>query len=63
MKPKNQINLYVHPLFKKKLKSESAMKDMSMIKYTKYLASENSLEDYFKNVKKKDKDYDNPFRL
>lgn len=41
--------IFVHPDFKKRLKVESALKGLSIIKYTKKLSGSKSLEEEFKN--------------
>lgn len=63
MKPKRFVWIAVHPDFRKKIKSESSLNDMSMIKYTKFLASDDfNIPQSFNKFKKK-KDYDDPFKI
>jgi len=63
MKTKKHVWMLVDPNFKNKIKSESSLNDMSMLKYTKILASEDlNIRETFKNFKKK-RDYDNPFKI
>jgi hypothetical protein len=63
MKTKKHVWMLVDPNFKKKIKSESSLNDMSMIKYTKILASEDlNIRDTFNEFKKK-RNYDDPFKI
>lgn len=63
MKKPKFVWVAVDPDFRKKLKMESMNKDLSMIKYTKYLATgEFNLEENFKNYKKKG-GYNDPFKI
>lgn len=63
MKTRKHVWMLVDPNFKKKIKIEASLNDISMIKYTKNLASEDlNLEEKFKEFKKK-RNYDDPFKV
>lgn len=49
------VFIFVHPEFKKKLKIQSAIEGVSMIKFTEKLArdAENNIEKTDQNIKKK----------
>lgn len=63
MKTKKHVWMLVDPNFKKKIKIESSFNDMSMIKYTKFLANDDlNIEDKFKEFKRK-RNYEDPFKI
>jgi len=53
---KKEVLIHVHPDFKTRLKTESSVRNMSMIQYTKQLSGIVSIEEEFKNASKETKE-------
>jgi len=70
MRKEHPVTMWVHPNFRKKVKAESSMNEISIIRYTKELAdSMNASESLFKkkdDSSKKKKlfgDYEDAFKI
>lgn len=55
IRKKDYEYIYVHPSFKKRLKTDASIKGISVIKYTKELSGSKSLEEEFSNAEQRGK--------
>jgi hypothetical protein len=55
MKKRREVLLHVHPDFKARIKSESSLKHLSIIEYTRQLSGMKSIEEEFKDAELKRK--------